>query len=289
MTRTMESRMSGESKQHDASGPDMAGPMTESARNFVTARGGPERSVAVRCRAVTKTYGHGPNAVRALRGIDLDVHTGELLMLVGPSGCGKTTLISVVAGVLDRDGGECSVLGADFSKMGQNERARFRGKNIGFVFQAFNLIPTLSIAENAAVPLIINGVSRGRAVKAATEILEQVGLGGRVNDRPSRLSGGQQQRVAIARALVHKPRIIVCDEPTSALDHATGQRVMELLREVASQNELSLIVVTHDQRIFEFADRIAEMDDGHIEKISMGLGHIHAERLYDQIEPQAKG
>lgn len=265
----------------DSSG---AGPMTESARDVVS-----DRKVAVRCRSVTKTYGHGPNAVRALRGVDLDVHSGELLMLVGPSGCGKTTLISVVAGVLDRDGGECTVLGSDFVKMGQNERARFRGKNIGFVFQAFNLIPTLSIAENAAVPLIINGVSRSRAIKAATDVLEQVGLGGRVNDRPSRLSGGQQQRVAIARALVHKPKIIVCDEPTSALDHATGQRVMELLREVASQNELSLLVVTHDQRIFEFADRIAEMDDGHIDRISTGLGHIHAEKHYDQIEPEAKG
>lgn len=278
--------MAGDSNQPDAQSPTLesAGPMTRSARSIVA-----DRKVAVRCRAVTKTYGHGPNAVRALRGIDLDVHSGELLMLVGPSGCGKTTLISVVAGVLDRDGGECSVLGADFAKMGQNERARFRGKNIGFVFQAFNLIPTLSIAENAAVPLIINGVSRGRAVKAATEILEQVGLGGRVNDRPSRLSGGQQQRVAIARALVHKPKIIVCDEPTSALDHATGQRVMELLREVASQNELSLIVVTHDQRIFEFADRIAEMDDGHIEKISTGLGHIHAESHFGQIDADAKG
>jgi putative ABC transport system ATP-binding protein len=253
-----------------------AGPMTQSARDVVA-----DRSVAVRCRGVTKTYGSGPNAVRALRGVDLDVHTGELLMLVGPSGCGKTTLISVIAGVLDRDAGDCSVLGSDFDTMGQNQRARFRGKNIGFVFQAFNLIPTLTIAENAAVPLIINGMSRGRAVKAAIEVLDRVGLGSRVNDRPCRLSGGQQQRVAIARALVHKPKIIVCDEPTSALDHATGQRVMELLREVASQNELSLIVVTHDQRIFEFADRIAEMDDGHIDKITSGLGHIHAAKHLD--------
>jgi len=277
--------MAGETFQHDDDDAmrRSAGPMTESAHAAVS-----ERKVAVRCRAVTKTYGNGPNAVRALRGIDLDVHSGELLMLVGPSGCGKTTLISVIAGVLDRDGGECTVLGSDFSKMGQNERARFRGKNIGFVFQAFNLIPTLSIAENAAVPLIINGVSRSRAIKAATEVLDRVGLGGRVNDRPNRLSGGQQQRVAIARALVHKPKIIVCDEPTSALDHATGQRVMELLREVASQNELSLIVVTHDQRIFEFADRIAEMDDGHIDKISSGLGHIHAEKHIEN-ESTAKG
>jgi putative ABC transport system ATP-binding protein len=232
-----------------------------------------DRPTAVRCTAVTKTYGSGSSAVRALRGVDIDVHTGELLMLVGPSGCGKTTLISVIAGVLDRDGGDCTVLGEDWAAMSSSRRAAFRGKNIGFVFQAFNLIPTLTIAENVAVPLLINNVPRTRALKDAADVLAQVGLGERIKDTPNRLSGGQQQRVAIARALVHKPRIIVCDEPTSALDHATGQRVMELLRSVASGNDLSLIVVTHDQRIFEFADRIAAMDDGAIERITSGQGH----------------
>lgn len=230
-------------------------------------------ALAVKCRAVTKTYGKGDSAVRALRGVELDVGVGELLMLVGPSGCGKTTLISVIAGVLDRDGGECEVLGSDYARMSTNQRAEFRGRNIGFVFQQFNLIPTLSISENAAIPLMINGVSRREAIDRAAQVLERVGLGTRIKDYPTRLSGGQQQRVAIARALVHRPKIIVCDEPTSALDHATGQRVMELLREVASSDELSLIVVTHDQRIFEFADRIAEMDDGHIQRISTGEGH----------------
>ncbi len=235
------------------------------------------RPVAVRCRSVTKTYGSGQSAVRALRGIDIDVHTGELLMLVGPSGCGKTTLISVIAGVLDRDGGECTVLGEDFNKMRSDAKTAFRGRNVGFVFQAFNLIPTLTIAENVSVPLLINGHKRNSAVEQAKSMLSQVGLGTRVNDYPNRLSGGQQQRVAIARALVHKPKLLVCDEPTSALDHVTGQKVMELLRDVASSNDLSLVVVTHDQRIFEFADRIAEMDDGHIEQISGGLGHKVAE------------
>jgi putative ABC transport system ATP-binding protein len=229
--------------------------------------------LAVKCRAVTKTYGKGDSSVRALRGVDLDVGIGELMMLVGPSGCGKTTLISVIAGVLDRDGGECEVLGSDYARMSTTQRAAFRGKNIGFVFQQFNLIPTLNISENAAIPLMINGVARREAIERAAQVLERVGLGSRVKDYPTRLSGGQQQRVAIARALVHRPKIIVCDEPTSALDHATGQRVMELLREVASSDELSLIVVTHDQRIFEFADRIAEMDDGHIQRISTGEGH----------------
>ncbi|MDX2130657.1 MAG: ABC transporter ATP-binding protein [Planctomycetota bacterium] len=230
-------------------------------------------SVAVRCRAVTKTYGSGNAAVRALRGVDLDVRLGELLMLVGPSGCGKTTLISVIAGVLDRDEGECEVLGADFKKIGSGATTRFRAANVGFVFQAFNLIPTLTIAENVAVPLLINGVSRREAVERARAMLARVGLGDRTRDTPTRLSGGQQQRVAISRALVHNPRLLVCDEPTSALDHATGQKVMELLRDVAEGHDLSLVVVTHDARIFEFADRIAEMDDGRIVNVTTGQSH----------------
>lgn len=225
------------------------------------------RGLAVVCKGVTKTYGSGGSAVRALRGVDLEIQSGELMMLVGPSGCGKTSLISVIAGVLDRDGGECEVFGADFATMRSSERTAFRGKNIGFVFQAFNLIPTLSIAENVAVPLLINGWSMAKAVKEAREVLGQVGLGDRWTDHPSRLSGGQQQRVAIARALVHHPKLIVCDEPTSALDHATGEKVMELLRETAVGTGKSLVVVTHDSRIFRFADRVAKMDDGHIVSI----------------------
>lgn len=241
----------------------------------VDVRRGAEDGIAVHCRGVTKTYGSGGAAVRALRGIDIDVRAGELLMLVGPSGCGKTTLISVVAGVLDRDGGECRVFGRDFQKMGETERTRFRGRNIGFVFQSFNLIPTLSITENVAVPLLLNGVRRRPALSRARDILAQVGLGDRTNEVPQRLSGGQQQRVAISRALVHEPRLIVCDEPTSALDHETGHRVMELLRGVAMGSGRSLIVVTHDDRIFEFADRIAHMDDGRVDRIVLSANELY--------------
>ncbi|MCC6426850.1 MAG: ABC transporter ATP-binding protein [Phycisphaerales bacterium] len=220
--------------------------------------------IAVVCRGVTKTYGTGQAAVRALRGVDLLIHSGELMMLVGPSGCGKTSLISVIAGVLDRDDGECTVFGEDFAKMKPHQRTAFRGRTIGFVFQAFNLIPTLTIAENVAVPLLINGWSMHKAVQEARGILDQVGIGDRYRDIPARLSGGQQQRVAIARALVHKPRLIVCDEPTSALDHETGERVMDLLKTAAVGKDRSLVVVTHDNRIFQFADRIAKMDDGRV-------------------------
>ena len=218
--------------------------------------------LAVSCRGVTKTYGSGPDAVPALRGIDLDVRAGELLMLVGPSGCGKTTLISVIAGILDHDGGEVRVFDRDLAALGASERTAFRGRAIGFVFQAFNLLPALTAAENVAVPLMILGVPRREAVDRARGVLERVGLADRARSLPAQLSGGQQQRVAIARALVHEPKLIVCDEPTSSLDQETGHKVMEILREVALAPDRALVIVTHDQRTFGFADRIARMNDG---------------------------
>ncbi len=223
--------------------------------------------LAIHCRGVTKSYGKGDTKVVALRGIDLDIKRGELMMLVGPSGCGKTTLISVIAGILDREGGECLVFDQDFAKMGQRAKTKWRGGNVGFVFQAFNLLPTLTAAENVSIPLMILGEGRSTAVKKAKETLALVGLEDRSHSLPSQLSGGQQQRVAIARALIHKPRLIVCDEPTSALDHETGHVIMRLLKNVALSQDRALVIVTHDARIFGFADRIAKMDDGHIERI----------------------
>ena len=227
-----------------------------------------ENGVAVRCRGIIKTYGQGTAAVQALRGVDLEVRTGELLMLVGPSGCCKTTLISVIAGVLGRDGGDCFVLDHDYKQMAEVETTRFRGRNIGFVFQAFNLIPTLTAAENVAAPLMINGTKRRIAVHQSNEVLDQVGFDPRMRSSfPQDLSGGQQQRVAIARALVHNPKLIVCDEPTSALDGETGHKVMQLMRRLGRGKDRALVVVTHDARIFEFADRIARMEDGRITQI----------------------
>ena len=223
-----------------------------------------QNGTAVSLRDVTKTYGSGSSRVQALRGVDLEVRLGELLMLVGPSGCGKTTLISVVAAILDHDDGDIIVLDQVLRSMSQKEKTCFRGDNIGFVFQAYNLIPSLTVAENVAIPLLILGSRRAAALARANEVLEAVGLLDKLEALPAALSGGQQQRVAIARALVNNPRLIVCDEPTSALDADTGRLVMDVLRRNALSEDRALIIVTHDNRIFSFADRIARMDDGRI-------------------------
>jgi putative ABC transport system ATP-binding protein len=221
---------------------------------------------AVSCRQVTKEFGTGDNRALVLRGVDFNVQYGEMTLLAGPSGCGKTTLLSVIAGLLDPTNGGISVLGQNVEEMSGSESIVFRRKNLGFVFQQYNLLPALTAAENAAVPLLAAGVPRKRAVDRASSILVDLGLEKRLHALPSQLSGGQQQRVALARALVHEPRLIVCDEPTSALDHETGHAVMELLTKAAVRPDRAVIVVTHDSRVFDFADRIAHMEDGRIVK-----------------------
>ena len=223
-------------------------------------------SKAIQCKGLIKSFGQGDAQVRALRGVDLEVDFGELLMLVGPSGCGKTTLISIIAGILDQDAGQCVLFGSDLQKMQQDERAHFRGTSIGFVFQAFNLLLSLTVAENVAVPLLINGMARKAAVAKARTVLATVGLGDKADALAAQLSGGQKQRVAIARALVHEPKLIICDEPTSNLDHASGNQAMQILRQVARTSQRAVLVVTHDPRIYAFADRIVAMDDGMIVK-----------------------
>jgi putative ABC transport system ATP-binding protein len=230
----------------------------------------PLEEIAVRVRGVTKDFGSGGAVTRALRGVDLDVPYGELLMLVGPSGCGKTTLVSVVAGTLEPTAGDVVVLGQDLGRMSNGRKVRFRRDHVGFVFQAFNLLPALTAAENAAVPLLIAGWNRRQAVEAAADVLDSLGMGDRLANLPSELSGGQQQRVAIARALVHEPRLLVCDEPTSALDAQNGRITMELIQKIAVQPGRAVIVVTHDSRVYAFADRIASMEDGRIDAVASG-------------------
>ena len=219
------------------------------------------------CKDIVKTFGSGESKVFALRGVSLDVYEGELLMLVGPSGCGKTTFVSVITALLGFDSGECSVLGKDLARMNEDEKALFRGKSVGFVFQAFNLLPSLSAVENVALPLTIAGEKRAVAIKKAKAVLDEVELSSKYDVKPSNLSGGQQQRVAIARALVHNPEFIICDEPTSSLDHKSGQVVMELLTKMTKEKGKTMIVVTHDNRIYEYGDRMAHMEDGKIMKV----------------------
>ncbi|MEI8316907.1 MAG: ABC transporter ATP-binding protein [Planctomycetia bacterium] len=225
------------------------------------------QSSAVQVRGVTRDFGSGDAVTRALRGVELDIPHGELLMLVGPSGCGKTTLVSIIAGTLQPTGGEVHVLGQDLVAMSPAARVRFRRSNVGFIFQSYNLLPALTAVENAAVPLIIAGWSRARALPKAAALLDRLGLGSRLTNLPSELSGGQQQRVAIARALVHEPRLLICDEPTSALDAENGRITMELIAGLAVRPDRVVIVVTHDQRVYPYADRIATMEDGQIVSI----------------------
>lgn len=224
-------------------------------------------NAAVVCQNIQKEFGAGDNRMLVLRGVDLDIPFGEMTLLVGPSGCGKTTLISVIAGLLDASGGELSVLGQDLRRLRGAEAVRFRRENLGFAFQQYNLLPALTAAENAAVPLLAAGVKRKHAIEQASDLLSVLGLQHRLNALPAKLSGGQQQRVAIARALVHEPRLVICDEPTSALDHESGHAVMELLKRVAVRPGRAVIVVTHDSRVFEFADRIAYMEDGQVIRV----------------------
>ena len=230
--------------------------------------------VAVSCRQVRKHFGEGDTRIEALRGVDFDARFGELSFLVGPSGCGKTTLISVIAGLLDRTAGDLSVLGTAVDALSSNERVLFRRRNVGFVFQQYNLLPALTAAENVAVPLLAARVPRPEAVSRSRALLSRLGLSKRTEALPSTLSGGQQQRVALARALIHEPRLVVCDEPTAALDHASGAAVMELLASSAVHPDRAVIVVTHDTRVFQYAHSIARMDDGRIVEVSRPNGGV---------------
>jgi putative ABC transport system ATP-binding protein len=222
-------------------------------------------NIAVKTNAVCKGFGAGETRTEVLKEVNFEAQMGELLMLVGPSGCGKTTLLSVIAGTLATDRGEVSVFDSPLHQMNKNAVTQFRAANIGFIFQQYNLIPTLNCVENVSVPLRIQGATAAVAEKKAMEMLETVGLGKRMWHRPNMLSGGQQQRVAIARALVHDPKLIICDEPTAALDSENGRKVMEILKQVAAKPDRCVIIVTHDNRIFKYADRMTHMEDGRID------------------------
>jgi putative ABC transport system ATP-binding protein len=219
---------------------------------------------AITCRGIKKSYGEGETRIDALKGISLDIYPGQLTLLVGPSGSGKSTLLSIITTILTPDEGQLFLLGEEVNKMEDSERAKFCLENLGIVFQSLFLIPTLTVAENVSLPLLIAGYTEEAAANKSKELLSRMNIANRSEISPYDLSKGQQQRVAIARAMVNNSKIIVCDEPTSSLDQASGSNVMNLLHEVARESSRAVLVVTHDHRIFSHADRIIEMNDGQI-------------------------
>ncbi|WNM60694.1 ABC transporter ATP-binding protein [Candidatus Nitrospira neomarina] len=224
----------------------------------------------VQARGVVKSFGEGETRIPVLKGVDLHVAHGEVLLLVGPSGSGKTTLLSVIAGILESDEGEVRILGESILELSASEKTKFRRDHLGFIFQQYHLLPTLTAVENAAVPLLIRGVAKHEALAQAEKILGSMGMGERLAALPTRLSGGEQQRVAIARALVSDPQLLLCDEPTANLDGETGHRIVQQLHDIGKQRDRGVIIVTHDTRIFEFGDRIVHMEDGRVDQIQEG-------------------
>lgn len=221
-------------------------------------------AVSIRCRGIKKSYGMGENRVEALKGIDLDIHQKELTLLIGPSGSGKTTLLSILTLILTPDEGELYLSGHSVHEMSENEKMVFRKDQLGIVFQSFFLVPALNNLENVTLPLIVAGQDQKKAEQRGMALLKRMNLEHRSHSSPAFLSKGQQQRVAIARAIVNEAKIVICDEPTSALDQASGQEVMSLLKQLASEENHTVVVVSHDHRIFPYADRIIELNDGQI-------------------------
>jgi putative ABC transport system ATP-binding protein len=217
---------------------------------------------AIEARGVTKEFGDGESRVQVLRGVDLVVSKGEMLAVMGPSGSGKSTLLGCMSGLDTVTGGRVVINGTDITRLGENALASVRNRNIGFVFQTFNLIGTLSAQENVELPIMLDGHARFNPAKRARELLDLVGLSHRRGHRPTQMSGGEQQRVAIARALANDPEVIFGDEPTGNLDSANGEAIMALLTDLKHRTGKTLILVTHDPRIAERCDRAVHMQDG---------------------------
>lgn len=214
---------------------------------------------------INKFYKLGGNRFKVLDNIDLDIKKGEFIAIIGPSGSGKSTLMHII-GLLDTaSSGTISLMGKEINKTNEKDLATLRNKHIGFVFQAFNLLPRTSALDNVELPLIYGGVSKDERTKRAIEVLEQVGLGERINNKPSQLSGGQQQRVAIARALANDPEVILADEPTGNLDSKTGMFVMDFLGKMNKEGK-TIVLVTHDLNLVHYAKRIVYIKDGRIER-----------------------
>ena len=219
----------------------------------------------IKATGLHKTYNTGTVEVLALRGIDLEIQRGQMVAIMGPSGCGKTTLLNILSGIDDITSGGVIIDDTAIHEMSDAERTRYRALNMGFVFQAFNLLPVLTAAENVELPLLLAGVRSKQARARALEVLTQVGLGDQVSKRPAEISGGQQQRVTIARALANEPAIVWADEPTGALDSETSGEIMDLLTDLNKEHRQTFVVVTHDPGVASRAERIVLMRDGEIE------------------------
>jgi len=216
----------------------------------------------IQIRDVVKRYGSGASEVRALEGVDLDVHAGEVLVLMGPSGSGKTTLLSIMGCILRATAGSVRVAGREMVGLPESELPRVRLQHFGFIFQGFNLFPALTARENVEIALDLKRVPRRQARSRAEELLAGVGLAEKAGRHPADLSGGEKQRVAIARALAGDPPVILADEPTAALDSASGKTVMTILSSLAHQRARAVVIVTHDPRVLGYADRVVRMADG---------------------------
>jgi putative ABC transport system ATP-binding protein len=225
---------------------------------------------AISVRDVIKVYVEGANRIEVLHGVDFDVEQGEVVMLMGPSGSGKTTLLSIMGCILRATSGSVQVAGREVANLSERELPEIRLQHIGFVFQGFNLFPTLTVGENVELALDLKRIRREKAKQESRALLEQVGLATKYESFPSDLSGGQKQRVAIARALAGSPRVVLADEPTAALDSVSGRNVMEMMRDLARKHGRGVVVVTHDSRVTEFADRIVHMEDGRIVEEASG-------------------
>ncbi|MCI5839348.1 MAG: ABC transporter ATP-binding protein [Peptoniphilaceae bacterium] len=221
----------------------------------------------IEVKNLKKYYKIGGSIIKALDGINLEIEKGEFISLLGTSGSGKSTLLNQLAGLERPTSGYVKYKNINLNSLKEEEITKFRNLNIGFVFQQYNLLPNFTAIENVSLPLVFKGVKKSERFKQAKEILEKVGLKDRMNNRPNELSGGQQQRVSIARAFVGKPSIIFADEPTGNLDTKTSFEVMELIKEIITENNQTMIMVTHDEEMTEFSDRVLFMRDGNIEKI----------------------
>ncbi|MCA3245971.1 MAG: ABC transporter ATP-binding protein [Azospirillum sp.] len=224
-------------------------------------------SALVEMRGVGMTYGSGEAAVTALSDVSLDIRRGEILMLMGPSGSGKTTLLQIAGALLAPTAGEVRLMGASIAGLSQDKRGALRLAHFGFVFQSYNLFPTLTARQNVELALDLRGTAAADRIERASAALARVGLGDRADHYPAQLSGGQKQRVAIARALAGAPDVVFADEPTAALDSESGKRVVALLHDLAKAQNRAVVVVTHDPRIVDAADRIVHIEDGRIGRV----------------------